>query len=112
MCCALLLLLLPGATELALLFKNLGTPLSYEKVADVFMRYDKDESGQIEFGEFLLMFQVRSEALAVLSGVLGQDLVCNMTRTKGLTAMAQCKFPDTVCPFPYLPLSAALHKFS
>ena len=40
------------------MFKNLGTPLSYEKVADVFMRYDKDESGQIEFGEFLLMFQV------------------------------------------------------
>jgi hypothetical protein len=32
--------------------------MSYEKVADVFMRYDKDESGQIEFGEFLLMFQV------------------------------------------------------
>lgn len=48
-----------GATELAQLFKNLGAPMSYEKVADVFMRYDKDESGQIEFGEFLLMFQVR-----------------------------------------------------
>jgi hypothetical protein len=40
-----------GATELAQLFKSLGTPMSYEKVADVFMRYDKDESGQIEFGE-------------------------------------------------------------
>jgi Ca2+-binding EF-hand superfamily protein len=40
-----------GATELAQLFKNLGTPLSMEKVAEVFMRYDKDESGQIEFGE-------------------------------------------------------------
>jgi Ca2+-binding EF-hand superfamily protein len=39
-----------GATELAQLFKNLGTPLSMEKVAEVFMRYDKDESGQIEFG--------------------------------------------------------------
>jgi hypothetical protein len=48
-----------GATELSQLFRNLGAPLSYEKVADVFMRYDKDESGQIEFGEFLLMFQVR-----------------------------------------------------
>jgi Ca2+-binding EF-hand superfamily protein len=40
-----------GATELAQLFRNLGTPLSMEKVAEVFMRYDKDESGQIEFGE-------------------------------------------------------------
>lgn len=48
----------PGATELAQLFKNLGMPMSYEKVADVFMRYDKDESGQIDFGEWLLMFQV------------------------------------------------------
>jgi len=47
-----------GATELAQLFKNLGTPLSFEKVAEVFMRYDKDESGQIDLGEFLLMFQV------------------------------------------------------
>lgn len=46
-----------GATELATLFKNLGSPLSMEKVAEVFMRYDKDESGQIEFGEFLAMFQ-------------------------------------------------------
>lgn len=45
-----------GATELAQLFKNLGTPMSYEKVADVFMKYDKDESGQIEFKEFLLLF--------------------------------------------------------
>ncbi|KAF6258804.1 hypothetical protein COO60DRAFT_1701175 [Scenedesmus sp. NREL 46B-D3] len=46
-----------GATELSQLFKNLGTPLSLERVAEVFMRYDKDESGQIEFGEFLSMFQ-------------------------------------------------------
>lgn len=43
---------------MAQLFKNLGMPMSYEKVADVFMRYDKDESGQIDFGEWLLMFQV------------------------------------------------------
>lgn len=42
---------LAGATELAQLFKDLGTPLSLERVAEVFMRYDKDESGQIEFGE-------------------------------------------------------------
>eukprot|EP00879_Flechtneria_rotunda_P022339 GHRR01023569.1.p1 GENE.GHRR01023569.1~~GHRR01023569.1.p1 ORF type:complete len:266 (+),score=106.46 GHRR01023569.1:308-1105(+) len=46
-----------GATELAQLFKDLGTPLSLEKVAEVFMAYDKDQSGQIDFGEFLAMFQ-------------------------------------------------------
>eukprot|EP00878_Enallax_costatus_P006243 GHUV01006546.1.p1 GENE.GHUV01006546.1~~GHUV01006546.1.p1 ORF type:complete len:282 (+),score=101.97 GHUV01006546.1:468-1313(+) len=46
-----------GATELAQLFKNLGTPLSLERVAEVFMKYDKDQSGQIDFGEFLAMFQ-------------------------------------------------------
>lgn len=40
-----------GATELAQLFKNLGTPLSLERVAEVFMKYDKDQSGQIDFGE-------------------------------------------------------------
>lgn len=43
---------------MAQLFANLGTPLSYEKVADIFMKYDKDESGQIDFPEFLSMFQV------------------------------------------------------
>lgn len=57
--CALFMCAPAGATELSQLFKTLGAPMSYEKVADVFMRYDKDESGQIEFGEFLLMFQVR-----------------------------------------------------
>lgn len=48
---------LTGATELAQLFKNLGRPLGIDRVAETFMKYDKDESGQIEFGEFLLMFR-------------------------------------------------------
>jgi Ca2+-binding EF-hand superfamily protein len=46
-----------GATELAQLFKNLGMPTSIDKVADTFMKFDRDESGQIEFSEFLLMFR-------------------------------------------------------
>ncbi|GAX81051.1 hypothetical protein CEUSTIGMA_g8486.t1 [Chlamydomonas eustigma] len=46
-----------GATELMQLFKNLGSSVSYEKLVEVMQFYDKDESGQIEFGEFLLMFR-------------------------------------------------------
>jgi hypothetical protein len=33
----------PGATELAQLFKNLGTPLTIEKVAEVFMKYGEQQ---------------------------------------------------------------------
>ncbi len=36
-----------GAMELAQLFKNLGQDVSFEKLADVMERYDKDESGQV-----------------------------------------------------------------
>eukprot|EP01024_Parvocaulis_polyphysoides_P061484 TRINITY_DN6811_c0_g5_i1.p1 TRINITY_DN6811_c0_g5~~TRINITY_DN6811_c0_g5_i1.p1 ORF type:complete len:409 (+),score=55.72 TRINITY_DN6811_c0_g5_i1:62-1288(+) len=46
-----------GATELARLFQNLGEPLTYEELVKVMMKYDKDESGQIEFEEFLRMFR-------------------------------------------------------
>ncbi len=31
--------------------------MSVEKVAEVFMKYDKDQSGQIEFLEWLQMFR-------------------------------------------------------
>lgn len=46
-----------GATELAKLFAELGQPLSMEKLVDIMQQYDKDESGQIDFREFLLMFR-------------------------------------------------------
>ena len=46
-----------GANELRSLFASLGAPLSMDKIADVMMRYDADESGQIEFFEFLSMFR-------------------------------------------------------
>eukprot|EP00197_Chlamydomonas_leiostraca_P003884 CAMPEP_0202867274 /NCGR_PEP_ID=MMETSP1391-20130828/9073_1 /ASSEMBLY_ACC=CAM_ASM_000867 /TAXON_ID=1034604 /ORGANISM="Chlamydomonas leiostraca, Strain SAG 11-49" /LENGTH=362 /DNA_ID=CAMNT_0049547303 /DNA_START=21 /DNA_END=1109 /DNA_ORIENTATION=+ len=46
-----------GATELAQLFSMLGNPVSFEKLVDIMQEYDKDESGQIEFNEFLLMFR-------------------------------------------------------
>jgi len=46
-----------GATELTQLFRNLSMPTSLDKVAETFMKFDRDESGQIEFGEFLLMFR-------------------------------------------------------
>ncbi len=46
-----------GATELAQLFAALGNPMSYTQLVDVMQKYDKDESGQIEFSEFLLMFR-------------------------------------------------------
>ena len=56
-----MLLLHVGATELAQLFKNLGMPTSLDKLAETFMKFDRDESGQIEFGEFLLMFRYASD---------------------------------------------------
>lgn len=46
-----------GASELAELFQNLGHPLTYERLVDIMKQYDVDHSGQIEFGEFLRMFQ-------------------------------------------------------
>eukprot|EP01023_Acetabularia_acetabulum_P044590 TRINITY_DN4480_c2_g2_i1.p1 TRINITY_DN4480_c2_g2~~TRINITY_DN4480_c2_g2_i1.p1 ORF type:complete len:313 (+),score=83.12 TRINITY_DN4480_c2_g2_i1:151-1089(+) len=46
-----------GATELARLFQNLGEPLTYEELLKIMTKYDKDESGQIEFEEFLRMFR-------------------------------------------------------
>ena len=46
-----------GASELAELFQNLGHPLTYERLVEVMRTYDVDHSGEIEFGEFLRMFQ-------------------------------------------------------
>ncbi|EFJ46357.1 hypothetical protein VOLCADRAFT_105559 [Volvox carteri f. nagariensis] len=46
-----------GATELGQLFAKLGNPVSPEKLVDLMQEYDKDDSGQIEFNEFLLMFR-------------------------------------------------------
>ena len=46
-----------GATELMQLMKELGNTVSYEKLVEIMQQYDKDESGQIEFGEFLLLFR-------------------------------------------------------
>ncbi|KAG2444159.1 hypothetical protein HYH02_009098 [Chlamydomonas schloesseri] len=46
-----------GATELSKLFASLGNPVSLEKLVDLMQMYDKDDSGQIEFPEFLLMFR-------------------------------------------------------
>ncbi|KAI8471846.1 MAG: hypothetical protein J3K34DRAFT_415917 [Monoraphidium minutum] len=46
-----------GATELAEMFRQLGNPMSADKLADVFMKYDVDGSGQIDFPEFVEMFR-------------------------------------------------------
>jgi len=46
-----------GANELAQLLANLGQPISMEKLVEVMQQYDVDQSGQIEFNEFLLMFR-------------------------------------------------------
>ena len=46
-----------GASELAELFRNLGHAMTYEHLVEVMKNYDVDRSGQIEFGEFLRMFQ-------------------------------------------------------
>lgn len=46
-----------GATELMEMMNALGSPVDYERLVEIFSQYDKDESGQIDFGEFLLMFR-------------------------------------------------------
>lgn len=57
-----------GASELAQMLAACGVPVSYEKLVTIMQKFDKDESGQIEFGEFLLMF--KDQELLELSDVL------------------------------------------
>ncbi len=47
---------LAGATELQALFQSLGQPVSYQKLFNIMEQYDLDESGQLDFGEFLRLF--------------------------------------------------------
>jgi len=46
-----------GYNELVDLFGSLGSPMSEAKITELMVEYDLDKSGQIEFGEFLLLFQ-------------------------------------------------------
>jgi hypothetical protein len=45
-----------GASEISDLFRDLGRPLSSQKLFDLMEQYDIDQSGQIEFNEFLRLF--------------------------------------------------------
>eukprot|EP00199_Chlamydomonas_sp_CCMP681_P001993 CAMPEP_0119107476 /NCGR_PEP_ID=MMETSP1180-20130426/10405_1 /TAXON_ID=3052 ORGANISM="Chlamydomonas cf sp, Strain CCMP681" /NCGR_SAMPLE_ID=MMETSP1180 /ASSEMBLY_ACC=CAM_ASM_000741 /LENGTH=377 /DNA_ID=CAMNT_0007092971 /DNA_START=1 /DNA_END=1134 /DNA_ORIENTATION=+ len=60
-----------GGTELAKLFHSLGSPVSYEQLVEIMQKYDKDESGQIEFNEFLLMFRDRLVDLKAVQNYIG-----------------------------------------
>lgn len=64
-----------GAVELARLFDSLGQPLSYQQLVEIFKKYDKDSSGQIELNEFLQMFRCvgPGSQLAVLCSVVGAN---------------------------------------
>lgn len=43
-----------GPTELLSLFRNLGSPLQeYERIVQLMQRYDVNQDGEIDFGEFL-----------------------------------------------------------
>lgn len=46
-----------SATELAQMLHELGQPVSYDKLVTIMQKYDVDSSGQIEFGEFMMMFR-------------------------------------------------------
>ena len=52
-----------GATELQALFQSLGQPVSYQKLFNIMEQYDVDESGQLDFGEFLRLFWCAAEIL-------------------------------------------------
>ncbi|GLC40129.1 hypothetical protein PLESTB_000880200 [Pleodorina starrii] len=62
-----------GATELGQLFASLGNPVSPEKLVDLMQEYDKDDSGQIEFNEFLLMFRNSLLDLKAMSSYMTMD---------------------------------------
>ncbi|GLI63445.1 hypothetical protein VaNZ11_006417, partial [Volvox africanus] len=62
-----------GATELGQLFARLGNPVSPEKLVDLMQEYDKDDSGQIEFNEFLLMFRNSLLDLKAMSAYMTND---------------------------------------
>ncbi|KAK9800235.1 hypothetical protein WJX73_003462 [Symbiochloris irregularis] len=61
-----------GAAELNQLFQDLKHPVTYEKLVSIMKQYDVDHSGEIEFGEFLRMFQTElldlQEVLTYIQG--------------------------------------------
>ncbi|KAL4440573.1 hypothetical protein ABPG75_003574 [Micractinium tetrahymenae] len=46
-----------SATELFQLFEKIGHPITYEKLVAVMEEYDVNQSGVLDFGEFLRMFR-------------------------------------------------------
>lgn len=56
-----------GATEVARLFEGLGQPLSFGELTDIFKKYDKDSSGQIELNECAACWQGGVRLVASLS---------------------------------------------
>lgn len=46
-----------SATELYRLFERLEHPITYDQLVKIMERYDVDQSGMIDFGEFLRMFR-------------------------------------------------------
>ncbi len=62
-----------GASELQLLFKSIGSKISYEDMVAIMQRFDKDENGQIEFREFLLMFREKLLDLKVRTSCSGRN---------------------------------------
>ena len=76
-----------GASELAELFQNLGHPLTYERLVEIMRHYDLDHSGQIEFGEFLRMFQTELLDLQELLQYIHGDS----------TQLSASTHPPTVC---------------
>lgn len=46
-----------GASQIQQVFKNLGNPLSENKLWKIFDRYDTDKNGRIDFPEFLELFR-------------------------------------------------------
>ncbi|PNH02827.1 putative calcium-binding protein CML25, partial [Tetrabaena socialis] len=63
-----------GATELGQLFAKLGNPMSPEKLVELMQVYDKDDSGQIEFNEFLFMFRNHLLDLKAMTSYMGDDM--------------------------------------
>ncbi|GFR52365.1 hypothetical protein Agub_g14924 [Astrephomene gubernaculifera] len=88
-----------GATELGQLFAQLGSPVSPEKLVDLMQMYDKDDSGQIEFNEFLVMFRNNLLDLRAMSSYMTNEELDGVQMGSGTGAVVEAVEGDMTIIF-------------
>lgn len=82
-----------GATELFRLFEKLGNPVSYDKLVKIMEQYDKDQSGSIDFAEFLRMFRDELLDLQQIMEFIKQRTAERESRAAARAAAAAAEAP-------------------